>query len=67
MEVPKLILAAPPDLAGCYCKVTRALYGLCHSPRAFTKHLDQSKSADFTSRLGYAAREGSASFTLRAA
>ena len=33
----------------------------------FTKHLDQSKSADFTSRLGYAAREGSASLTLRAA
>ena len=33
----------------------------------FTKHLDQSKSADFTSRLGYTAREGSASLSLRAA
>ena len=41
MEVPKLILAAHPELAGCYCKVTRALYGLCHSPRAFNKHLDK--------------------------
>ena len=32
----------------------------------FTKHLDQAKSSDFTSRLGYTAREGSASLTLRA-
>ena len=33
----------------------------------FTKHLEQAKSADFTARLGYTAREGSASLTLRAA
>ena len=33
----------------------------------FTKHLDQQKSSDFTSRLGYAPREGPASLSLRAA
>ena len=33
----------------------------------FTKHLEQAKSADFTARLGYTAREGSSSLTLRAA
>ena len=41
MEVPKLILAAHPELAGCYAKVHRALYGLAHSPRSFNKHLDK--------------------------
>ena len=41
MEVPKLIVEAHPELAGCYALVHRALYGLCHSPRAFNKHLDK--------------------------
>jgi hypothetical protein len=33
----------------------------------FTKHLEQIKSADFTGRLGYVPREGTASLTLSAA
>ena len=33
----------------------------------FTKHLDATKSADFTARLGYAPREGTSALTLRAA
>ena len=33
----------------------------------FTKHLDATKSADFTARLGYSPREGTSALTLRAA
>ena len=33
----------------------------------FTKHLDATKPADFTTRLGYAPREGQSALTLRAA
>ena len=33
----------------------------------FAKHLDATKSADFTARLGYAPREGTSALTLRAA
>ena len=33
----------------------------------FTKRLDATKSADFTSRLGYRPQEGTSALTLRAA
>ena len=40
MEVPKCVVDRHPELKDSYAYVTKALYGLCHSPRAFNKHLD---------------------------
>ena len=41
MEIPDFIVKEHPELEGHYAYVTKALYGLCHSPRAFNKHLDE--------------------------
>ena len=49
MEIPKCIVEEKnedgslknPDLKDCYAWVSGALYGLAHSPRCFSKHLDK--------------------------
>jgi hypothetical protein len=53
MEVPKVMIAraekydkehgttTAQEMRNSYCYVTRALYGLGHSPRCFNKHLDE--------------------------